>query len=935
MTQEDHISKDGSSEDASFLNQLTPTQEHFLKKYLLENRLVEELHTFSDPLACQLLGKPFKTNLPKNGLSELPLLSFFFQNFLVSFPFITNNSEKNQEKFWQGTLQPFIESLNSKPLSNSEERQENITKRRQINKKFLSLLLLFYNSTLITKQELTYLNESHYKPSDTGKLDKFQNRLQDCSWRYGLEDYNSMKFLNDISINIIAVRTIKDKLPTEAPSQSWTRYLFSSEDAPPRHHYEFVIQIVTREKEDASYSYESSFISRHYKEFKGLDAALKKAFPGIMSGEVSNLPRKEKNDLGYNVTSRSGSIDSTFEVEDEDEDESNGSLAREKLRVALRGYLRSVTKIPALAHSIIVQDFLLNKEHSFSKLTTEDLKDYNLRMDHEETMLKTRYEFQQQTTKVMAQFAKDFEDFTQNLIMNPKTISELFEDLGKTSDINKLSPLFRTFNEWCKLEIAATLYETFLSQDNSNEWFNKCKKFHRLFPYSIVYGILRFTNPVNIVSKVIDLLLINIPRFSWPSWGGKPEEEKQNGTKKPGARNLLSLIFIMLLGEDLSTYEKELKNLRQEKLGPGYSLFLKRLENYTNLTYVEINLIKDEAMEKSQDLLLTILSTDLLEPKVTEREDRFILKEAFRSHDKYVKIVEDKDLDSAELYLNLKQYWQILVRKKDKDVMKQLWEEPELTNLIKDVLSIFYQPLMKLFAKSDVHIVFRAFQKFADDLVATLTKINNEEIYYLNSMEIYTKLKQLLDNHEKIIWEFIHNIYIKDDQKLFLKLINWIEKFLAMLRLKFADEELVKMQLSTNGLVIDEELALRQLDARVALVVQRRRLFKEYLSAKSSNIQTAEDMLVKEWDNINEQALGNASSGDFGLHSEDLEEFNNLNCEGELETNTKQSDLEKLLSTKLRELELVSKTVGTSELDKLDPFVKAELTRVLGGIHIE
>ena len=70
----------------TLLKQLTPTQEHFLKKYLLEEQLSKELHNFNEPNCCQLLGYPFKSSSNKNNQndelsSKLPLLSFFSNNF--------------------------------------------------------------------------------------------------------------------------------------------------------------------------------------------------------------------------------------------------------------------------------------------------------------------------------------------------------------------------------------------------------------------------------------------------------------------------------------------------------------------------------------------------------------------------------------------------------------------------------------------------------------------------------------------------------------------------------------------------------------------------------------------------------------------------------------------------------------------------------------
>ena len=148
---------------------------------------------------------------------------------------------------------------------------------------------------------------------------------------------------------------------------------------------------------------------------------------------------------------------------------------------------------------------------------------------------------------------------------------------------------------------------------------------------------------------------------------------------------------------------------------------------------------------------------------------------------------------------------------------------------------------MTIFTKSDVHLAFRGLQKFIDDLIETVTKINNEEIYYLNSFEIYNKLKNLLDRHENVIWEFIHKIYIKDDQHLFLNLIKWIEKYLTMMRIKFINPEIVKINIHTpnsggggggDNNNLNKQLFMNQLNSRVQKLLQNVNCLKNILKQK-------------------------------------------------------------------------------------------------------
>ncbi|ODV77322.1 uncharacterized protein CANTADRAFT_27195 [Suhomyces tanzawaensis NRRL Y-17324] len=930
--------------DEDIIKLLTPTQEHFLKKYILENRLSDELHQLNRPDFCEYLGFPFKSENGKDAKDQLPLLSFFFNNFLTTFPFITNNSKEDQLAFWQDTVQPFVESFNQKHISSSEDRQENVTKRRQVNKKFLSGLLLFYNSVIITEQDLTYLKESHLKASDTGKLDKITGKNDNTPIiSSDLDDFHNMSFSNDTAINIVAVRHINKPNTTTGNSSdssessvnaSWNPFKrFVSAPEKPRHHYEFVIQIVTRtEITNRKYSYERHYISRPYHEFKNFEKQLKKAFPGIISTEGLVLPHKAKHDKGLteelNINRRSfESEKSEFSLLSGDSD---SKLAREKLRMSLRGYLISLTKFPEIVHSPEFKRFMADSHKSFQDLTSQDLADYAIRVEHEQHILKTQLEFQQQITKVIMQLTKDFDSFKENLIKEPGTITEIFNDIGKSGNIKEMSPLLRTFNEWCKLEVAATLYQIFLGQDNSNEWLNKCKKFHFIFPYSMVYGILRFTNPVKITSRIIDLLLLNFPKFSFPSWGSSNEEAELQ-QKSGGARNLLSMIFIMLLNEDLSGFEKELTILKDEKIDPKFDPFLEKIRSYVDSPYHITSEIKGESIENGEDLLITILKTSLILPVFNDSESTSLLSQVIESFKAYDSLEKEKDLDKSELYLNLKQYWQIQIRSKDKDLFKQLWQEPELTKLIKNFLTIFYQPLMKVFAKSDMHIVFKSFQKFMDDLLKELTQLSKEEMYFLSAIEIFDKLKSLLDNHEDVMWNFIHNVYIKDDQHIFLKLFKWIEEFLVLIRLKFEDESKVKLHMSTQGLGIDNELFMKQLNSRANKVVEKRRLFKEYMEKKSKeSMESTQGKLDKQWDDVNNEMFEEVDVTQFGVGSADMDDFNYLHVEDDF--NEGADTLERELKRKLFNLERELENFGTSELDKLDIALKPELSTLLKNI---
>lgn len=149
--------------------ELTPLRAHYLKRELVGGQLAKELDGLGNPDALSVIGWPFtKTNHSKTQLdaystlnptstratlskrqeeeedTDLPLLRFFFHQFVMTFPFL---SEVDADIFYGKKLQPFIGSFMARNISMNEEREEETgitTKRHKLAgkaEKHLGLLI--------------------------------------------------------------------------------------------------------------------------------------------------------------------------------------------------------------------------------------------------------------------------------------------------------------------------------------------------------------------------------------------------------------------------------------------------------------------------------------------------------------------------------------------------------------------------------------------------------------------------------------------------------------------------------------------------------------------------------------------------------------------------------------------------------------------------
>lgn len=130
---------------------------------------------------------------------------------------------------------------------------------------------------------MDYLTEPHLKASDTAKLDKFDFQKKKNITVIGMNQYDRMKFINGIYINIVALRKVEGE-------QSW---FFTTS-----HHHDFIIQVVRKD------NLETSFICKSHNQLSKLEHDLKKELPGVMLTLQVKLPHRPKDNENSIETSR-------------------------------------------------------------------------------------------------------------------------------------------------------------------------------------------------------------------------------------------------------------------------------------------------------------------------------------------------------------------------------------------------------------------------------------------------------------------------------------------------------------------------------------------------------------------------------------------------------------------------------------------------------
>ncbi|OHW95506.1 PX domain-containing protein [Colletotrichum incanum] len=831
---------------------LTGKQEHYLKRELISEQVKYEISELNSPTALKRFGAPFKSDVGEVSPldSELPILRYIFVHHVRDFPFLDKAREK---EFWQDKLQVFLESFATKNISSSEDRLEE-TKRRKLAIKCQKLVELMMVSGCKTSSGF----EERIRFSEIEVVD---SNAIDTGVMHALPEGN---YINGWDVNIAAVRITSERKTIRSHK-----------------HAEFIMRI--HRKGELEF-----FIGRRYGDFVRLHKRLRLELPGKV---LPTLPKKNKSDTttsglfssltgGGTPDSSASSVSSVStmmtgltphekepsklsvleaghkraasttsgrnspRVSTDSRPKSplpflgkkndQVTLWRESQRVSLRAFVRTLLSNPQIAQTKAMEEFLTRDPIT---PTDADIDDIERRKAVDAMRVEEQKKFYEIARKRAAELDIYMEEFRQEIVER-NGLTSLFKEIKDKETIQDLSIQYRKFAEWLRIEVAATIYHLFLAEDNSPELFAQAKRIHSLIPYTVIKNVIRIANPAAVMSGVLDIFL----------------------AQPFGTRSLLQRIFSLTLNDGIKSFQKSIDTLAAKI---GDEAFTRKLKMYTEAEEHIKLAIREEAAAEDMDLIVVILRSDFLEPGLTS-EQIGRLYNAYVAFNNAVENIDEELKQGAQLFSYLKQFLKLCTRQHDKAMMLQLVEEPVTLQLFRDLFTIFYEPLVRVYKSANVYSSVTDFAVFIDDMIQVVEKCQEQDASADPNQTVQAFI-DLCQRHEHNFYKFVHEVHTHDNG-LFDQLMGWIEDILEFLRKGPKNGTLNVNALFEGGVssgIIDKDKVIEEVNQLIAWQEARKKWHHDKTRQKMAAEGNGGPDLVPT----------GFSSSDFGLDQMDLEDM--------------------------------------------------------------
>jgi hypothetical protein len=866
---------------------LTGKQEHYLKRELISREVQDEINELSSPTALQRFGAPFRSPYGEVAPvdSELPLLRYIFVNHVRNFPFLDQAKEK---EFWQDKLQVFLESFAGKYISSSEDRLEE-TKRRKLAKKCEKLVELMMVSGIPTAS-------GYEERIRFAEMEVVERGANDQGLVVNVPEGN---FINGWDVNVAGVRTTSVKRHVRYHS-----------------HAEFLLRVKKPDQPEF-------YIGRRYGDFSKLLKRIRTEMPGKV---LTPLPRKNKSStlssVGLGVSGVDDDASSISSVSTMDtgihEDTSSArnllpghrklkstsaspspgrtsprprsvneersaspnpiKLHREDQRVSLRAFLRTLLQNQQIAESQAMVEFLTL---SPIKVNEEEMDDINRRKEMDAKRLEEQKQFYEIARKRAAELDIYMEKFRRDIVES-NGLTKLFAEIKTKNTIQELSPEYQKFAEWLRIEIAATLYHLFLAEDNSPELFAQFKRIHSLVPYGVLKNVIRIANPAAVMAGVLDLFL----------------------AQPFGTRSLLQRIFSQAINDGIRQLQKSIDDL-SAKIDD--SILTNKLRAFIDSPEETKNEIRAEAQSDQVDIVVAILRSDHFTPELTPDQIGKVFN-AYVAWNSAIEHTDEEFKEGAEMFSQLKQLLKLLTRQRDKAMMAAMIEEPTTLRLFRDLFTIFYEPLVRVYKSANVYNSITDFADFANDAIKTIEAAQRQDV----SADPNQTVQMFIDvcaKHEHNFYKFIHEVHLHDNG-LFGALLGWIEGILDFLRTgpkagKLDMNALFQGAVDTSQ--VNKEVCITEINELIKWQEAR----KKWHSDKTRQKMAAEGTNPSESGGL--PGLNAFRSSDFGLHEVCFVHFLMIDTEA----NNVQSDM---MDLRISEDEADDDSEEEEEEDELDPI---------------
>lgn len=207
------------------------------------------------------------------------------------------------------------------------------------------------------------------------------------------------------------------------------------------------------------------------------------------------------------------------------------------------------------------------------------------------------------------------------------------------------------------------------------------------------------------------------------------------------------------MSEQAKELEKDITELEAKINDPDLCLKIKNA--------VQTDLPDNVTLGKSSPIqeTLDLLKNPTIQPTLTPQQ---ILKVALANQ-------PDK-VEARALVGNLYNLWVLYARKQEQEMLMTLVFQGVTGEIIKDLFAIFYEPLAQVYKSANVGDTINHVAAFINELITVVENSSLEDA--TNTAQSFIDLVQ---RHEGRFYEFVHNVYARDQTHLFDSLLTYVD----------------------------------------------------------------------------------------------------------------------------------------------------------------